>query len=53
MTGFNRCFKCEKEFYNGKREIFYVTATTKEKAYKKAVKENPNCYVRLICEVNN
>lgn len=53
MTGFNRCFKCEKEFYSGKKEIFYVTALTKEKAYEKAIKENPTCYVKIICEVNN
>ena len=46
------CFECTKEFYSGKVETFYVTAETEEKARKKAIKENPKCYVRVIKKIS-
>lgn len=51
MNGYNSCFECVKEFYSGKKETFFISAPTKEDAVKKARKENPTCYVKIIREV--
>ena len=48
----NRKFECTREYYSGKKETFYITSTTLEKAREKAIKENPTCYVKVIKEVN-
>lgn len=47
----NSCYECEKEYFSGKKETFYVSAHTFEKAKEKAIRENPTCYVKVVKEI--
>lgn len=46
-----KCYECTKEYNSGKKETFYITASTIEKATEKARKENPTCYVKVVKEI--
>ena len=51
MLNENNCYECEKEYYSGKKETFYISAPTIEKAVEKARKMYPTCYVKVIKEI--